>query len=82
VHITINELVLDGFGAIDRKQISSALKLELARLVKENGIPIAVASGNKEIRYIKTQFGAKSHKLADDGAIARDTALSIYRLWE
>lgn len=42
VHVDIGELALSGFGAgIDPDRVSAAFQTELARLVRERGVPLA-----------------------------------------
>ncbi|MGP3999965.1 hypothetical protein [Streptomyces sp. 8N706] len=48
VRIEIGELVLDGFGRIDQHRVSAAFRAELARLVRERGVPLA-AGGDRRL---------------------------------
>lgn len=52
IELRIEELVLDGFAPGDRYAIGDAVERELARLLDEQGVPIALQSENEtgEIR--------------------------------
>ncbi|MFJ1749601.1 hypothetical protein ACIOJD_25625 [Streptomyces sp. NPDC088116] len=41
----IGELVLDGFDRVDPDRVSAAFQTELARLVRERGVPLAADGG-------------------------------------
>ncbi|MET8677333.1 hypothetical protein ABZW18_07030 [Streptomyces sp. NPDC004647] len=41
VRVDIGELVLDGFERVDPDRVSAAFQRELARLVRERGVPLA-----------------------------------------
>ncbi len=45
VRVDIGELVLDGFGRVDTDKVSAAFQSELARLVRERGVPLAAEGG-------------------------------------
>ncbi|MFF8846592.1 hypothetical protein ACF08N_28405 [Streptomyces sp. NPDC015127] len=46
VRVDIGELALDGFGrGVDPERVSAAFQAELARLVRERGVPIAADGG-------------------------------------
>ncbi|QXE38329.1 hypothetical protein KQY30_32935 [Streptomyces sp. GMY02] len=45
VRVDIGELVLDGFERLDPERVSAAFQAELARLVRERGVPIAADGG-------------------------------------
>ncbi len=53
VRVDIGELVLDGFGTrIDPDRLSSAFQSELARLVRERGVPIAIDGTARELEAL------------------------------
>jgi hypothetical protein len=83
VRISINELVIDGLGNLDQENIRSALKSELGRLIKEQGLPNAAYSRNREIRYVKSKFALESRKYSeekDEYAIGREIAVAIHQI--
>ncbi|UUN25135.1 hypothetical protein [Streptomyces sp. FIT100] len=46
VRVDIGELVLDGFArGVDPERVSAAFRAELARLVRERGVPLAADGG-------------------------------------
>ncbi|MEU5977666.1 hypothetical protein [Streptomyces sp. NPDC047315] len=45
IRVDIGELVLDGFERIDRDRLSAAFQTELARLVRDRGVPLAADGG-------------------------------------
>ncbi|WP_254710298.1 hypothetical protein [Streptomyces lunaelactis] len=45
VRVDIGELVLDGFDRLDPERVSAAIEAELARLVRERGVPLAADGG-------------------------------------
>ncbi|MFE2599556.1 hypothetical protein ACFXCZ_24180 [Streptomyces sp. NPDC059396] len=45
VRVDIGELVLDGFEQLDPDRVSAAFQAELARLVRERGVPLAADGG-------------------------------------
>ncbi|TQK42933.1 hypothetical protein FBY35_4378 [Streptomyces sp. SLBN-118] len=45
IRVDIGELVLDGFERLDPDRVSSAFQAELARLVRERGVPLAADGG-------------------------------------
>ncbi|MEU6703547.1 hypothetical protein [Streptomyces wuyuanensis] len=45
VRVNIGELVLDGFDRLDPERVSEAFRSELARLVRERGVPLAADGG-------------------------------------
>ncbi|MEV8310348.1 hypothetical protein AB0P36_24090 [Streptomyces flavidovirens] len=45
VRVDIGELVLDGFERLDPDRVSAAFEAELARLVRERGVPLAADGG-------------------------------------
>ncbi|WP_046495250.1 hypothetical protein [Streptomyces odonnellii] len=45
VRVDIGELVLDGFERLDPERVSAAFQAELARLVRERGVPLAADGG-------------------------------------
>lgn len=50
VRVDIGELVLDGFGSrIDPDRLSDAFQTELARLVRERGVPLAADGSASEL---------------------------------
>ncbi|MFI0237714.1 hypothetical protein [Streptomyces sp. NPDC016845] len=48
IDVEIGELVLDGFGHVDRDRMAEAFRRELSRLVREHGLPLADAVGHTE----------------------------------
>ncbi|KWX02089.1 hypothetical protein TH66_10180 [Carbonactinospora thermoautotrophica] len=51
VRVEIGELALEGFGPIDRDLVVSAFERELARLVRERGVPLA-AGGDRALDLV------------------------------
>ncbi|MFG2195235.1 hypothetical protein [Streptomyces sp. NPDC048639] len=49
VRVDIGELVLDGFERIDTDRVSEEFRAELARLVRERGVPIAADGTDREL---------------------------------
>ncbi|MEU3920803.1 hypothetical protein [Streptomyces sp. NPDC029004] len=45
IRVDIGELVLDGFERLDPDRVSAAFQAELARLVRERGVPLAADGG-------------------------------------
>ncbi|MFE4054977.1 hypothetical protein ACFXP3_01485 [Streptomyces sp. NPDC059096] len=45
VRVEIGELVLDGFDRLDPDRVSAAFEAELARLVRDRGVPLAMDGG-------------------------------------
>ncbi|MFE4641864.1 hypothetical protein [Streptomyces sp. NPDC056730] len=45
VRVDIGELVLDGFDHVDPDRLSAAFRTELARLVRDHGVPLATDGG-------------------------------------
>ncbi|MFC9651028.1 hypothetical protein [Streptomyces sp. NPDC056937] len=45
VRVDIGELVLDGFDHVDPERLSAAFRTELARLVRDHGVPLATDGG-------------------------------------
>ena len=45
IRVDIGELVLDGFDRVDPDRVSAAFEAELARLVRERGVPLAADGG-------------------------------------
>jgi hypothetical protein len=79
IRIEIDELVLHGFNYHDHGRISAAIKGELARLIRENGLPQGMNVA-KEI----PQIDAGSFNLSDrtsPKAVGAQVARSIYRRW-
>ncbi|WP_262700257.1 MULTISPECIES: hypothetical protein [Streptomyces] len=53
VRVDIGELALTGFGAgIDPDRVSAAFQAELARLVRERGVPLAAAGEGTAIEAL------------------------------
>ncbi|BBJ46115.1 hypothetical protein GCM10017744_099660 [Streptomyces antimycoticus] len=53
VRVDIGELALSGFGAgIDPDRVSAAFQTELARLVRERGVPLAAAGEGTAIEAL------------------------------
>ncbi|MFI2211453.1 hypothetical protein [Streptomyces sp. NPDC020141] len=51
VRVDIGELVFDGFGRLDPERVSDAFQRELARLVRERGVPVA-ADGDRALEAL------------------------------
>ncbi|MFE4367504.1 hypothetical protein ACFRMN_04470 [Streptomyces sp. NPDC056835] len=45
IRVDIGELVLDGFDRVDPDRVSAAFRTELARLVRDRGVPLATDGG-------------------------------------
>lgn len=53
VRVEIGELALTGFDArVDADRVSEAFQAELARLVRERGVPLAAAGGGRDIEAL------------------------------
>lgn len=79
IRIEIDELVLHGFNYHDHERISAAIEEELARLIRENGLPRGMNVA-KEVPLID----AGSFNLSDrtnPKSIGAQVARSIYRRW-
>ena len=50
VQLNIEELILHGFAALDRRQIGAAVGAELTRLFREQGVPPALLNGGALVR--------------------------------
>lgn len=52
VRVEIGELALNGFGRVDPEQVSSAFQTELARLVRERGVPLAADGADRVLEAL------------------------------
>ncbi|AGP60330.1 hypothetical protein [Streptomyces rapamycinicus] len=53
IHVDIGELALSGFGAgLDPERVSAAFQAELARLVRERGVPLAATGEGAAIEAL------------------------------
>ncbi|MEU9793167.1 hypothetical protein AB0E27_21495 [Streptomyces sparsogenes] len=53
VRVEIGELALTGFDArVDPDRVSEAFQAELARLVRERGVPLAATGGGRDIEAL------------------------------
>lgn len=77
VEVYIEELVLHGFPPGDRYRIGDAVKLELERLLTENGLPAGVGHN---VRIDRVDGGSiklpPKHKA---GAVGSGVAKAVYR---
>jgi hypothetical protein len=70
--VDIGEIVLHGFGPVDRHHISSGLSEELSRLLTRDGLPGKMAA--------RDQLDAKGIDIVpgDDRATGRNLARSVH----
>jgi hypothetical protein len=58
IELQIDQLILHGFGRIDRRQVGSAVQQELSRLIRKQGLPSSLnqtqAIGNINAGEFKT----------------------------
>ena len=76
VHIHINELILSGFGHLDRRQLSKTLSTELSRLISQKGVPQSINAAG----YIARLNGGSFHVREKAGAqtIGTNLAKTLY----
>lgn len=80
IDIQIDEMILIGFGAIDRERVRTALAAELARLLAEEGLPKALRGKDA----IETIDGGAFRLLPgmQPEQIGRQIAGALYRAFE
>ncbi|WP_457651878.1 hypothetical protein [Rhodocaloribacter sp.] len=68
----IEELVLDGFGPMDRTALADAVRAELARLMAERGLPpsLGAAAARLDAGAFTAAPNAGAHTLGTDVARA------------
>ena len=76
VELHIEELVLDGFAFGERYAIGDAVEREIARLLREHGIPSSVRSENAADEIKGASFNAAHNAKAP--AIGRQIAQAVY----
>ncbi len=52
VRVEIGELALDGFDRVDPERVSAAFQAELARLVRERGVPLATDGADRALEAL------------------------------
>jgi hypothetical protein len=68
--VDIAEVVLEGFGHVDRRRLGAGLKEELARLLERDGLPPDVVSPIDSVRAGTVEF-TPGNERASGRAIAR-----------
>ncbi len=76
IELEIDELVLHGFGAIDRDQIGLAVQQELSRLLADGGVPGALGQGGEVSRLDGGMFNVTAGAKAE--VVGTQIAQSIY----
>ena len=73
IEVRIGELVLEGFSPADRLRIGTALEGELARLLRQGGLPGTLAGATEREAVDAGSFARSPHATpADQGrAVAR-----------
>jgi hypothetical protein len=73
LHLHIDELVLHGFPAADRRLVAEALQSQLTRLFTDGGVPAALADGGTAERLNAGTFhtAASARPETTGGQIAR-----------
>jgi hypothetical protein len=74
--LNIEELVLRGFPALDQDRIKRAVRAELERLIRENGIPTALSRGGELARLDGGIFEVKPGSSPEE--IGAQVARSLY----
>lgn len=77
VQLHIEELILQGFEAVDRRYISAAVETELTRLFLEQGVPSTLAVGGAIARLQGDSFTITPD--AKPGQIGAQVAQAIYK---
>ena len=77
VELHIEELVLDGFVASHRYAVGDAVEQEVARLFRENGLPISLLSENATDEVKGGSFNRAEN--SKPSAIGRQIAEAVYR---
>jgi hypothetical protein len=70
--VSIDEVVLHGFGPVDRQRVSTGLREELHRLLSRDGLPAGL-TGNDEL-----DAGRVDLVPGDDRATGRSIARGVY----
>jgi hypothetical protein len=75
VEVRIESLVLHGFSPLERYRVAEALRLELARLLREGGLPLEQAGevARLDAGTLQVEWGAKAE------AIGAQVAQAVYR---
>jgi len=76
VEVTIDELILHGFAPGDRHAIAEALQGELARLLREQGVPAAFTQGGEVERLDGGSFAVAPS--AKGASVGRQVAQAVY----
>jgi hypothetical protein len=76
VHIHINELVLSGFGHLNRRQLTEAIRAELTRLITQRGLPPPLNAAGYIDRLDGGSFQVKDK--AGALSIGTDLARTLY----
>ena len=76
VHIHINELILSGFGHLDRRLLGETVSTELSRLIAQKGVSQSLNAGG----YIARLNGGSFHVQEKAGAhtIGTNLANTLY----
>jgi hypothetical protein len=77
VELHIEELVLHGFAPSHRYAIGDAVEREMARLLSDQGVPIALRSQSATAEIKGGTFNAAHN--ARPGAIGRQIAQAVYQ---
>jgi hypothetical protein len=76
IELHIDELVLHGFAASDRRTISAAVERELTRLIGEQGLPPAIRRGGERGRLDGGTFNLAAGAPAE--TIGAQIAQAVY----
>ncbi len=80
IEIEIAEIVLIGFGTIDRERVRAALVAELSRLLAEEGVPVGLSSAGAIETLDGGAFRLTSGMRPEQ--IGQQIALALYRGWQ
>lgn len=70
--VSIDEVVLHGFGPVDRRRVAAGMREELLRLLSRDGLPVSLP-GNDAI-----DGGRVDIVQGDDRATGRSIARGVY----
>ncbi len=77
IELHIGELVLDGFNSLDSAEVGAAVRQELVRLFKEQGVPSSLTQSGQRAQIDGGEF---SHPTRPDAAtFGGHVARSVYR---
>jgi hypothetical protein len=76
IELQIEELILTGFPAGDRRRIGAAFEQELGRLLSERGLPAALGQGSDRSSLDGGSFGVGQNTLPE--AVGFQIAKAVY----